>query len=569
MASSDLNIGATGPISSLPTTRAITPVTPVAPQAVQDPEKSPLQRSGLSVHELFATPDQIVVRSRTPAVALELGLEQARGSMVRNHPADALAALDEVWSGAKHTETGWYLRGGSLALLGLPGEAARVATEAVQNNPQSAANHFLNALALFTLGETGAAQQALEDAAAHSDPDALLMVQQALIEAKRGNTSAAEDTLRRVAARWPDHPALQYGRDTLKEVQRNLARDRQRTPAHVVQSPIVKSNVEPSPVDEPIVRTPATSRTPVALNALMGDEMSNVEGRAFTRDVVAESFNNLGSQLATGTKRQVLVEARLLVGALSAGGTLAQSMAPARAHAARAVVGAIVEALNSNVTADALGWEAESVDGQWQRADRRDSELRNASIDNGSALHQATRALLEAIRDGRLADADVQLKKARGSLGESTFALLRSLLRAADPEGGQSHTDAHGRAAQSAYENGTTAVRDGFSAHNLLAPLRLGLALLPEEELSATNYRIPSDSDATVTYAASAAAGAFGRVHSKAILPAGSAGSLVSGGGLVALGILAFSSAHPMVAIILTATGGWLALRKPARGTRL
>lgn len=532
----------------------------MAPQAVTEPDGSPLKRSGLNIHELFDAPDHVVVRSRTPAIALELGLEHARGSMVRNQPADALATLDEVWSGARHTETGWYLRGSSLALLGLPGEASRVATEALQANPQSSANHFLQSLAKLTLGDLQAAQLSLASAEANSEPEALLSIQHALIEAQRGNVTDAEEILRGAASKWPDHPALIYGRDMMREVLRNTARERQRTPVRLMQTP----------VSEPAFRTPSSSQTPASSGVLVIDSrQSETEFRAHARDLASDAFNELGTQLASGTRRQALTEARALLGALSAGGTLSNSMPPARAHAARAVIGAVIEALNANTLADAVGWDAESIDGQWQRAQNEAARNRDDDINSNGSLHSATRALVLAMRDGRVGDAESQLRRVRGSLGESTFVLLRSLLNANGPTDGRDSDESRAREAHSAYAGGSAPVQDGFSGHSLLAPLRLGLALLPNEELPGRGMLVTSDSDATVTYAGSMASTAFGDASRNVLRPLGTSGSFISGAGLIALAVLAFSTAHPMVAIILGSTGAWIALRKGSQGARL
>ena len=526
---------------------------------------SPLRRSGLNVHELFNAPDQVVVRSRTPAVALELGLEHARGALVRNQPADALATLDQVWSGARHTETGWYLRGGSLALLGLPGEASRVANEALLANPQSAANHFLQSLAQLTLGDLQAAQLSLANAEANSEPEALLLIQHALIEAQRGNVGAAEEMLHRAASSWPDHPALIYGRDMMREVLRTSARERQRTPVRL-------SNF---PVNESPVRTPSSSRTPVSTSVLFANSRpSETESRAHARDLAADAFGELGTQLSSGTRRQALAESRQLLGSLSSGGVLSNAMPAARAHAARAVIGAVIEALNGNTISDAVGWDAESVDGQWQRAHEASTKSDNANTN--SALHTATRALVIALTEGRIADADLQLRRARGSLGESTFTLLRSLLNATNQsddwnvdEAHLQSRDAQSHTAQAAYENVGSRVYDAFVGHTLLAPLRLGLALLPEDELSRHEMRMPSDANETVTYAGSMAGRVFGDESRNVLRPLGSTGTFVGAISLIALAVLAFSAGHPMVAIILGATGGWLALRRGSQGARL
>ena len=121
-------------------------MTPVAPQPVTNPDVPSLGRSGLSARDLLSAPDQIVVRSKTPGLALGMGLEQARGALIRNQPTEALMTLDEVWEGARTTETGWYLRGGSLALLGLPAEASRIASQILNKRPDSIANRFLLSL---------------------------------------------------------------------------------------------------------------------------------------------------------------------------------------------------------------------------------------------------------------------------------------------------------------------------------------------------------------------------------------------------------------------------------------
>lgn len=530
--------------------------------------------------------------------------------MVRNQPADALATLDEVWSGARHTETGWYLRGGSLALLGLPGEAARIASEALQINPQSPANHFLQSLARLALGDTAAAQQSLSNAAAHSEPEPLLLIQHALIEAQRGNVSSAEELLRRAATNWPDHPALLYGRDMMREVLRNSARDRQRTPVQLpriqidepavhttsprtpsasqtpaaqtpaAQTPASQTSAAQTPASQtPAAQTPASqtpaAQTPASLAAVLENALhSETEERAHAPDMASSALRDLGAHLATGTRRQALAESRTLLASLSAGGTLASSIPAARAHAARAILGAIVDALNGRSQTGGQGWEAESVDGQWQRSRAEHSEVthhpESASANTNETLHTAVRALVNALGDGRVAEADMQLRRARGSLGETTFTLLRAILGADDRAGhGRGVDEPHARAAQVAYENGGAVVQDGFSGHSLLAPLRLGLALLPEEEISGRAVRMPSDSNAAVSYAGSMSGVSFGDELGNVIRPTGSAGSFVAAAGLIALAVLAFSTSHPMLALALTGAGGWLALRKGSQGTRL
>jgi len=522
------------------------------PQRVTENPDFPLKRSGLDLRELFHAPDQVVVRSRTPAAALELGLEQARGSMVKNQPADALAALDEVWSGARHTETGWYLRGGSLALLGLPGEASRVVAEGLLANPRSAANYFLQSLARLTLGDLAAAQLSLANAATNSEPDALLLIQHALLSAQSGDVAQAEDLLRRAAAHWPDHPALTYGRDMMRAVLRNRTRDNQ--------------------------RTPNASRTPVSVEALFDDDSREVSGsadrvrgatsnnaeaaRETTHDVLTDALNALGKQLATGTKRQALTDVRAILGYLSAGGTLATSMPASRAHATRAVLGAILDALSTSSTAPGLGWEAESVDGQWQRSTPEWSpklEMNESNIRGNEVLLNTVRVLVGALRDGRPAEAVQELRRARGSMGDGTIQLLRAILGADETSVSETF------ATQPGVDPGAAYIRNGAPGHMLLAPLRLGLALLPDSELSGHNLRARIDGDAAVTYAASMGAVPPSASGRNAQGMSGSPGTLVAAVGLLAAAVLAFSASLPVVAIACAGAGAWLALRRGAR----
>ncbi|MEP6832916.1 MAG: hypothetical protein ABJB74_05950 [Gemmatimonas sp.] len=551
MASPDFNIGPTAPVTPPSASRALTRVTPVAPQRVSETPESPLKRSGLDIRELFNAPDQVVVRSRTPAVALELGLEQARGSMVRNQPGDALAALDEVWSGARHTESGWYLRGGSLALLGLPGEASRVVAEALRGNPQSPAINFLQSLTKLMLGDVGGAQSALTNATANSEPDPLLLIQGALVAAQNDDVGGAEELLRRVAANWPEHPALAYGRDMMREVLRNKSRDGKRalgfsrTP--VLVDALDQEDAEPS-AEPNRVRSAAPETASTARDA--------------SGDVLADALSELGKLLVAGTKRQVLAEARVMLGSLSAGGTLASSVSAARAHAMRGILSAIMEALNTGATTPAFGWDAESVDGQWQRSTpdlSSNTALHDSNIRGNELLLNTVREVVNAIRDGRPAEAEQQLRRARGSVGDTTIQLLRSVMSGDDAFASQSPP------AQLGGDQGNAYIRNGAPGHAFLAPLRLGLALLPDSELSGSKVQRTGSSDEAVTYAGAMGASTFTSSGFGTLSMNGSAGSLIAAVGLLAAAVLAFSASLPMLAVACAGGGAWLALRRGVR----
>lgn len=523
-------------------------VAPVAPQHGAEGADFPLKRSGLDVRELLTAPDQVMVRSRTPAVALDLGLEHARGSMVRNQPADALAALDEVWSGARNTETGWYLRGGSLALLGLPGEALRVVAEGLQAHPDSAANQFLLSLTRLTLGDLPGAQLALANAGPAGE-DVLLLVQRALVAAESGDPILAEELLRRASVAAPGHAALQYGRDTLRETQRNRTRD--------------------------FKRTPVASRTPVSIDALFRDEVATDDGAraehtgAASRapamdaryDATAVALRTLGNQLTNGTRKQVLAEARALIASLSAGGTLATTIPASRAHAARAVLSAVLEVLSGNTTG-AVGWEAESIDGQWQRSTPAWSsnvpETDTLTRGNESLLN-TVRGLVTAMRDGNPDGAEQQLRRAQGSVDDTSLRLLRAML--------SSETEVEFPTASTAPggEPATAYIRNGAPGHALLAPLRLGLALLPEDEGMGRKPRVTNVTDEAVMYSASLGAVSSSLSGADMRGVPGSAGSLVAAIGLLAAAVLAFSASLPVVGIACAGGGAWLALRKGSR----
>ena len=562
MAAPDLNIGPTGPVSSLPTSRALTRVTPVLPQSATPSDDPPLNRSGLNVRDVITTADHVVTRSRTPAIALDVGLEHARGSMVRNHPADALAMLDAVWSGARHTETGWYLRASSLALLGLPGEAARIAADAVARNPQSAANHFVLSLVKLSLGDLQAARASIADAVRHREPDALLLVQSALLEAQSGNAHDAEQLLRRATAQWPEHPALVYGRRMLREVLQHAARE----------TSFAAGAIHDGSVRWP---TPALARTPVSvgvlahegatLNAVGLDSAALDAAHSAPTDLLTESLHHLGVTLRTGTTHDVTMSARGMLTALSSGGALANTTSAARAHVMRSVVSAVLAALHEPGRNTSVGWAAESAGGHWQRTELSPMDIHRGDALFGDPSHEGlievVRVLVAALRNGRLPDAQETLRRARGSIDEMSMVLLHVL--ATDVKS----TDLSGSAARlvgSTPPEGETSdvgVRASAGEPALLTPIRLGLALLPEADLLNHALRPFGVEDSAVSYAAMQSAGAFSNASAGPGAGGGGVGSLVTSAAVVALAVLAFAFRQPVIGIALVGAGGWLAVR--------
>ncbi|MDQ6612174.1 MAG: hypothetical protein M3Y64_07050, partial [Gemmatimonadota bacterium] len=405
MASPDINIGPTGPPQPIPASRALTRVTPVAPQPVTNPDGAPLGRSGITTRDLLSAPDLIVVRSKTPAIALGMGLEQARGALIRNQPTDALMALDEVWEGARTTETGWYLRGGSLALLGLPIEAMRVANELLNKRANSTANQYLLSLAKLALSDVSGARAALVEAITRRPGDALLMVQEALLLARQGNREDAENLFATVTATFPEHPAIVYGRTQMRQALRDGARV----------------------FDDPLNALLIASRTPRSQSALNSIDIPDDStpqhelGTPPSGDVVQGALTRFGARLPLLSDQQSVAECRALLIGLSSGGPLAASVSAARAFAARSVIGAILDALQNSDSERGLGWDAQSVDGQWQRAaaaDRTDET-------NSDALHVTVRALVAAMKAGGGNEIEAILRRPEAAFDDHRRALLR------------------------------------------------------------------------------------------------------------------------------------------------
>ena len=503
-------------------------VTPVAPQPVTNPDVPSLGRSGLSARDLLSAPDQIVVRSKTPGLALGMGLEQARGALIRNQPTEALMTLDEVWEGARTTETGWYLRGGSLALLGLPAEASRIASQILNKRPDSIANRFLLSLTKLTLGDLSGARMALTEAATRRPGDALLIVQEALLLARLGNRADAEQLLLNASTSFPDHPAIAYGRSLMRQALRDGAR---------VFDEALNGLFIPS-------RTPRGSRALSSIDVPDAAAAQSELGALESGDVVNDALFRIGTRIALMTEEQLVAECRSLLIGLSAGGSLASAVSPSRALAARNVISAIIDALHNAESVHGQGWEAQSVDGQWQstlRAPRNDEVMSNA-------FRGTVRELVNAMRDGRTNDVETILRRLDAAVDESRRGLLRGFA---------------GRARELFTP---TSVRSIDPELTLLPALRLGLGLLPPDEAIIANRFGENRIVSGVSYAVDPAR-AWGASGSMPVRTRGDEGGTISLFGAVALlcaAVLAFAASHAVVGFVAVAVAGWLALRQGA-----
>ena len=267
----------------------------------------PLGRSGLDVLDVLAVTDEVAVREATGSVAREVGLEQARGSLLRNQPGEALASLDVIWEGAQQSEEGWYLRSGALTALGLPGESERVADEGLALRPSSMALRFMQSFARLTLGDLAGARTVLQPALDRAPADPLLLVQRALVQAKQGDPKGADAQLQELAAQIPDHPAVMWGRAMLRAISADAARQRARP------TPIGNAALPNRGVDVPAADVPAT-------------------------DVATAALGRFGVRIATRPTNDTVSEARMLMRAFSAGGALATAVTAEHAHAARIVL---------------------------------------------------------------------------------------------------------------------------------------------------------------------------------------------------------------------------------------
>ncbi len=407
----------------------IAPITPTDPRPIGAPG-SPLGRSGLDLADLLDTPDTVTSRAQTAPVALEVGLEQARGALIRNLASDALSALDSVWEGARRTEEGWYLRSGALTLLGLPGESERVAEAGLESRPASSALRFLQSLSRLAVGDLAGARAALAPALERAPDDPLLLVQQAVLLARQGDGRGAEALLQRATRSAPEHPALGYGRAAVRTATADVTRSVSRNTPDTV-------DVFPSPTAD-----------------IEGDQTSGES----PRDVVGSAVAGIGARLVSGSTGDVARGARLLLRAFSAGGTLASAGGPEQSYAARALLTVLVGAVSPERT--------------------------STPTPVGALVHQ----IVAALRDGRSADAERLSRKAGTVTPETTTRMLQLLVRGATDElvrngrGGE-------RSAVLTPPSLETVVR-GEAEPGAVVPVRLGLALLEETPASRSLDRV-------------------------------------------------------------------------------
>ena len=456
-----------GPVGPITPSKALAPVAPIGTRS-SSPTPLPLGRSGLDLLDVLGTTDLLVERQTVAPVALDVGLESARGALLRGLAAESLATLDGVWERAQLTEEGWYLRSGALNVLGLPGEAERVSTEALQRKPSSVALRYMQSMARLAAGDVSGARSAIAGAIEQQTTHPVLLMQQVIVLARQGNRSEAERLLQQVMRVFPDHPAVEFARTTLRSIAADHARSTSRSavggrvdePApfttgdHEVFEAFSATRDATFDVDDGKVAYAARERASIGNDARVPvDEVTgNVAERAMAR---------LGARFATLSVSDAVREGRMLIRAFSAGGSMTGACAPEQAHAARSVLAAIVFALNNGAPS------ARATDG-------------------ASPLESLLSHWLPLMQAERFDDATRVLRRLGASIPDAQRRLLAAC--APMPMVTSSRDDREARVlpfGTGEYE----ALVQGEPVKGPLIPVRLGLALLEERSLESTSER--------------------------------------------------------------------------------
>lgn len=383
--------------------------------------------------DVLTDTDHVTTRDATAPVALEVGLERARGSLLRNLPGDALAALDHVWEGAQRTEEGWYLRSGALTVLGLPGEGERVSQEGLAVKPESSALQFAQSLARLANGDTVGARASLQPTLVAKPNDPLLLVQQAIIQARHGDSVGAEELLQRAMRDAPDTPVIDYGRAGVRLATSDARRERSRA----------------TPMNS------ASIRTPLSVGVVPDDT-----------DATTAALFRFGGRTASQSASDVVREARVLLRAFSAGGTLAATGGAAQTYAARVLLSAFA------------------------------AVMANEQSDTPAPLRALLEVIVPMLGDGR-ADEAANLVRRASNLGREPIGrLLQSVTggalaasSASIPTTPAFGASPFGTPASVTPSFGALIVRGELERAPII-PVRLGLALLDETPHSRSAMRL-------------------------------------------------------------------------------
>ncbi len=519
----------------------LSPVTRLAP--VQSGESStgstqPVGRSGLDLLDVLATTDLLAHREPTSVVALEVGLEQARGSLLRNLPGDALTTLDQVWDAARGTEEGWYLRSGALMVLGLPGECERVAMEGLGVRPASLALRFLQSLVRMSLGDLAGARFVLQSALQLAPNDPLLLVQQALIQAKLGDSRTADALFGRVAM-GSGHPALTWGRETLRTIVADATRLRSRP--IVLDQPDARPNSgarapQSLPMVHDRIATDRIATDSIAIGSIATDcigtditdtdsictDITGALSSAPTAsrvpiDRAAMALERFGARVVMCSLAEVAAEARMLMRAFSAGGTLASATTAGQAHAARTLLATFLGV--------ATGRGAKTP----------------------APVRAMVQQLIPLLQQKRFTEAERMVRRqralARGPIGRLLLAIVRATPFCSDASVASSTPAASGPIVR------------GDAEQTPVVPVRLGLGLMEETPASRASLH--------VWYPERVAAGTPSTIRDEG----GHVTFMASGSALVCAALAAafLVTSHAAIAVALAVGAVWLGLRPSGR----
>lgn len=324
---------------------ALRPVRPAEP-GVGAASGTPLSRSGVSSDLLFGgDADLLVERVPVPRGAVAMGLSQARSALLRHLPADALAALDDVWQGAEGLEEGWYLRSGALTVLGLPGEGDRVAGEGLARQPASVALRYLQTIARLSLGDVSPAQTALSEALEMAPDDPILRLVRAVLQSRQGHGELAREIFEGVASEVKDHPALNWARGLLRASRADEARGQARSTSLLASGEFAALDAGAAEPPAPAVRGLATGRWGSAGKPLLEQSFAALGAELFgVEDSAAGNGEStrLNSARVNTAAQSVLALRKLL----ASGGVLVGSAASSQVHLARGLLNQLLDAIN-------------------------------------------------------------------------------------------------------------------------------------------------------------------------------------------------------------------------------
>ncbi len=543
------NLGGVNGIRSLPLppgapvrpaepSRAVVPATEVT-QTPRESE-SPLGRSGLSALDVLLTSDLVVEREPVALTALEMGLESARGALLRQQPGEALAALDAVWSRASMSEEGWYLRAGALILDGQLDESDRVADDGLERAPTSMALRFVQSVSRLLSGDVQGARAALLQTLDATLEHPVLLAQHAILQARQGRGGESGKLLQHLSAQFPEHPATQWAEGEVRAIRSMRARE-------------ASSSGDFEVIAEPSLLTDAAESA-----AAISEERALL----VDSDAGESAFARLGVRLAVGGRTDAIEMARMLIRAFTTGGALSSSVLPEQAHGARSVLIAIVNTLRQDARAP------------------------------GAAL---VRQVVEALRDGRTNDIARLIAREGRTVPYPQRRWIAALLREVAPTVVvHRDTPTHAVRVDAIQVQSVRVDETGDDARESLSavlsdaratgphiPVRLGLGLLSDSaaarqaaHMTMEELRIAAEYTATASDLARVPTPADGRAVAAGLSAPGvtytpggrpaplDAGMLLPPLVAMAAAVIAAANGARVVALAAVAIGIWLAFRR-------